>query len=289
MPMNAPMPFSTNFRAAVGAQEPVTWIDAGGTRLAATRRGKGKPVLCLHAIGHGARDFEALVGLVGDTFEIIALDWPGQGLSPADGKAPTAAHYEALLEAAMDALKLERAILIGNSIGGAAALRLAAQAPERVSALVLCDTGGLVALTPFARFVLRKKAAFFAAGERHATWFARAFRFYYRRIVLPRARTQGERIIASSYEIAGLLRQAWEGFAQQDADIRGLVPRVQCPVFVAWAKSDRVIVWSLCAKAARQFRDVRIEFFRGGHAAFLEDAERFARAFRQFAKDKNLA
>lgn len=286
--MNAPAHISTNFRAAVGAQEPVTWIDAGGTRLAAARRGKGKPVLCLHAIGHGARDFEELASLVGDTFEVIALDWPGQGLSPADGNIPTAAHYEHVLKAAMDALKLERAILIGNSIGGAAALRFAAHAPERVAALVLCDTGGLVALTPFARFVVLTGAAFFAAGERHAKWFAGAFRFYYRRMVLPRARAQGERIIASGYEIAGLLRQAWEGFAQDEADIRALVPRVQCPVFIAWAKSDRVILWSLCAKAARQFRDVRIKFFRGGHAAFLEDAERFARAFRQFAKDKNL-
>jgi pimeloyl-ACP methyl ester carboxylesterase len=287
--MNAPVQLSTNFRAAVGAQEPVTWIDAGGTRLAAMRRGEGTPVLCLHAIGHGARDFEPLADLIGDAFEIIALDWPGQGLSPADDKTPSAARYETLLKAAMDDLKLDRAILIGNSIGGAAALRLAAAAPERVAALVLCDTGGLVALTPLARFVVLKGAAFFAAGERRARWFARAFRFYYRWIVLPRARAQAERIIASGYEIAGVLRQAWEGFAQTDADIRELAQRVKCPVFVAWAKSDRVILWSLCAKAARRFPDVRIQFFRGGHAAFLEDAERFACAFREFANDKNLA
>jgi pimeloyl-ACP methyl ester carboxylesterase len=287
--MNAPVQLSTNFRAAVGAQEPVTWIDAGGTRLAAMRRGEGTPVLCLHAIGHGARDFEPLADLIGDAFEIIALDWPGQGLSPADDKTPSAARYETLLKAAMDDLKLDRAILIGNSIGGAAALRLAAAAPERVAALVLCDTGGLVALTPLARFVVLKGAAFFAAGERHTRWFARAFRFYYRWIVLPRAWAQAERIIASGYEIAGVLRQAWEGFAQTDADIRELAQRVKCPVFVAWAKSDRVILWSLCAKAARRFPDVRIQFFRGGHAAFLEDAERFGHAFRQFAEDKNLA
>lgn len=287
--MNAPAQLSTNFRAAVGAQEPVTWIDAGGTRLAAMRRGNGKPVLCLHAIGHGARDFEPLANLVGDAFEIIALDWPGQGLSPADDKTPTAARYEALLKAAMDNLKLDRAILIGNFIGGAAALRLAASAPERVAALVLCDTGGLAALTPLVRFVVLKGAAFFAAGERHAKWFARAFRFFYRWMVLPRAPAQAERIIASGYEIAGILRRAWEGFAQADADIREMAQRVKCPVFVAWAKSDRVILWSLCAKAVRGFPDLRIKFFRGGHAAFLEDTERFARAFRQFAEDKNLA
>ncbi|HKD23475.1 MAG TPA: alpha/beta hydrolase [Rhizomicrobium sp.] len=275
-------------RAAVGAQEPVTWIDAGEVRLAVMRRGRGVPVVCLHAIGHGARDFEDFARLVGDGFEIIALDWPGQGLSPPDGAAPTAAHYETVLRAAMDALKLERAILLGNSIGGTAALRLAAYAPERVTALVLCDTGGLVALTPVARFIVLRMAAFFGAGERGAKWFARAFRFYYRHIVLPRAPRQAERIAASGYEIAGVLRAAWEGFAEPDADIRALVPRVVCPVLVAWAKSDRVIAWSLSRKAARRFRDVRVKRFRGGHAAFLEDPERFARAFRSFAKDKSL-
>ena len=287
--MNAPSSLHANFRAAVGAQAPVTWIEIDGRRLAVMRRGRGNPVLCLHAIGHGARDFEDLAGLVGDTFEIIALDWPGQGLSPPDGTAPTAEHYEHVLRAAMDALKLESAILIGNSIGGAAALRFAAHAPERVAALVLCDTGGLVALTPFARFFIGRNAAFFAAGERHAKWFAGAFRFYYRRIILPRARAQADRIAASGYEIAGVLRAAWEGFATPQADIRALVPRIKCPVFIAWAKSDRAIPWSLNRRIVRKFPDVRVKLFRGGHAAFLEDAQRFARAFRQFAKDKNLA
>ena len=287
--MNAPLSLHTNLRNAVGAQEPVTWIEIDGRRLAAIRRGRGKPVLCLHAIGHGARDFEDFASLVGDTFEVIALDWPGQGLSPSDGAAPTAEHYEHVLHAAMDALKLDRAILIGNSIGGAAALRFAAHAPERVAALVLCDTGGLVALTPFARFFIGRHAAFFAAGERHAKWFAGAFRFYYRRIVLPRARAQADRIASSGYEIAGVLRAAWEGFARPEAGITALVARVKCPVFIAWAKSDRAIPWSLNRKAVRKFADVRIKLFRGGHAAFLEDAQRFARAFRQFAKDKTLA
>jgi 4,5:9,10-diseco-3-hydroxy-5,9,17-trioxoandrosta-1(10),2-diene-4-oate hydrolase len=287
--MNAPLSLHANLRAAVGAQEPVTWIDAGGTRLAMMRRGRGKPVLCLHAIGHGARDFEEFANLVGDTFEVIALDWPGQGLSPPDGTEPTAGHYERLLHAAMDALELDRAILIGNSIGGAAALRFAAHSPERVAALVLCDTGGLVALTPFARFVIGRNAAFFAAGERHAKWFASAFRFYYRRIILPRARAQADRIASSGYEIAGVLRAAWEGFAKPEADITALVARVKCPVFIAWAKSDRAIPWSLNRKVVRKFADVRIKLFCGGHAAFLEDAQRFARAFRQFARDDGLA
>jgi pimeloyl-ACP methyl ester carboxylesterase len=106
---------------------------------------------------------------------------------------------------------------------------------------------------------------------------------------LPRARIQADRIASSGYEIAGILRAAWEGFARPEADIRTLVSCVKCPVFIAWAKSDRVIAWSLSRKAARKFPDLRVKFFRGGHAAFLEDAQRFARTFRAFTKDKNLA
>lgn len=275
----------TPLRAAVGAQEPVTWIEADGLRLAAMRRGKGPPVLCLHAIGHGARDFEALANLVGNECEIIALDWPGQGLSPPDGRAPSAEHYEMIALQVLDALKIERAIVIGNSIGGAAALRLAAHAPERVAALVLCNAGGLAPIDPFVRFIIGRMVAFFRAGERHASWYPRAFHFYYRYLVLPRAPEQSARIIASAYEIAPVLRQAWESFAMPEADIRGAIEKVHCPVFLAWARSDRIIAWSRSRKAARRFRNKRIELFRGGHAAFLEDPEQFARSFLRFLRE----
>jgi len=271
-------------RAALGAQEPVTWIDAGGTRLAAMRRGKGFPILCLSAIAHGARDFEDLAARIGDGFEIVALDWPAHGLSPADGKQPTAAHYASLIVPALDALGIRRAIVLGNSIGGAVALQVAAAAPERVAGLVLCNAGGLAKVTPFARFVIGRMAAFFLAGENGKRWFPRAYDFYYSRFVLPRAdTTHRARIIAAGPEMAATLRAAWEGFADTGADTRHLVPKVQCPVFIAWAKNDQIIQWSRSKTAVRKFRDKRTQLFNGGHAAFLEDAAAFASGLRSFA------
>jgi len=276
---------AANFRAACGAQEPVTWIEAAGAKLAVMRRGRGFPVVCLHAIGHGARDFEPLANLIGNDYEIIALDWPGQGLSPADGHPPSAARYSEILTAALDAMKLDRVILIGNSIGGAASVIAAAANPARVTALVLCDSGGLVKISAFAKFFVGTMAAFFRAGENGKRWFAPAFRFYYRRIVWPRApKETRERIIAAGYEMAPLLRQAWESFAAPEADIRHLVPEIKCPVWIAWARSDRVIPWALCRAAARKFPNRKITLFRGGHSAFVENPERFAKGFRAFAK-----
>jgi pimeloyl-ACP methyl ester carboxylesterase len=277
-----------NLRAEVGVREPVIWVETRSGRLAVSRQGRGLPVLCLHAIGHGGRDFEDFARCVGDSFEIIAFDWPGQGRSPPDGRMPTAAHYEAIALEILDALKIERAALLGNSIGGAAALRLAAHWPARAIALVLCNSGGLGAVTPAVRFIVLRMAAFFRAGERGAAWYPAAFAFYYRHMVLPRAREQGARIIASAYEIAPILTRAWEGFASPESDLRDLATKVACPVLFAWTKSDRILAWSRSRKAARRFRDRTVCLFRGGHSAFLEDPEKFAQAFRRFAQKKNL-
>jgi pimeloyl-ACP methyl ester carboxylesterase len=283
--MNTPGKSSISFRASVGAPDPVTWVDAGGVRLAVMRRGSGIPVVCLHAIGHGARDFEDFASRVGKDYEIIAIDWPGQGRSPPMTDPPSAKRYADIALAAMDALGLDKIVLLGNSIGGAAALQMAARAPERVRTLVLCNTGGLSAITPFARFVIGRMVAFFRAGEQNKKWYASAFRFYYGRMVLPRGGAQRDRIIASGYEIASVLRAAWEEFAQPEADTRALAPQIKCPVWFAWAKSDQIIAWSRVKQAAATFPNHRVTMLRGGHAAFLEDPENFATGFRVFMQN----
>jgi 4,5:9,10-diseco-3-hydroxy-5,9,17-trioxoandrosta-1(10),2-diene-4-oate hydrolase len=139
-------------------------------------------------------------------------------------------------------------------------------------------------MTAFTRFAVGRMVGFFRAGENGKRWFPRAYRFYYSRVVLPRApREHVERIVAAGPEMAATLRAAWEGFAEPSADTRTLVVKVECPVFIAWAKSDKIIAWSASKKAARQFKNRTIQLFRGGHAAFLEDPERFAKSLRAFA------
>ncbi|HEX6865653.1 MAG TPA: alpha/beta fold hydrolase, partial [Caulobacteraceae bacterium] len=150
-------------------------IESGGARLAVKRWGAGQPVVCLHAIGHGADDFAPFADRVGPGFEVIAIDWPGQGASPLDGGPVTAAHYADLLEAALPKLCKGPAILIGNSIGGAAAITLAARRPEAVKGLVICNSGGLAPVGPVERRAIALLTAFFRAGERGAGWFKPAF------------------------------------------------------------------------------------------------------------------
>lgn len=271
-------------REACGVPETAQWVEVDGVTLAVSREGRGAALVCLHAGGHGGGDYAPLAARIGDRFEVIRIDWPGQGRSGADRRPASAARYAELLAGVLARIDVHEPILLGNSIGGAAALIHASRYPVR--GLVLCDTGGLIAVSPLTRAFCAAFTRFFAAGARGAGWFERAFAFYYRRIVLPSpaAAEQRARIIAAGAETAAVLEQAWRSFAQPDADLRALASRLTVPVWGAWARSDRVIPLWMCRPALHRIPNLRrITTYVGGHSAFLEQPDAFARDLLAFA------
>jgi pimeloyl-ACP methyl ester carboxylesterase len=257
-----------------------TFIEAAGSRLAVRRWGSGAPVICLHAIGHSGADFEAFAQRVGAAFEVIALDWPGQGDSPSDAGPVTPEHYADLVEAALPHLCRQPPIVIGNSIGGATAILLAARRPDALRALVLCNSGGLAPVGPTERQAIGLLTAFFRAGAQGAWWFKAAFAAYYR-LILPLAPARRREIVASAYEVASVLAEAWAGFARPEADLRHLAPTITTPTLFAWARGDQIIPWSKSKAAAERFPHHEVRLLRGGHSAFLEDTDAFAAVFRE--------
>ncbi len=257
-------------------------VEVDGVRLAVAREGQGPLVVCLHAAGHGARDYEAFAALMTPAFEILRIDWPGHGRSGEDMREDASAgRYADLLTGLLAKLEIERPIIVGNSIGGAAAIIHAAR--SQVRALVLCDPGGLVPAGPLSRVYCSAFRRFFQAGVRDAKWYGPAFRLYYH-IVLPSlaAVAQRNRIIANAYQSAPLLEQVWRSFSRPNADIRVLAAVLTAPIWVAWARSDRVIPARLCMPTVRRLRHAELSFFAGGHAPFLEQPEAFATAFEAF-------
>jgi 4,5:9,10-diseco-3-hydroxy-5,9,17-trioxoandrosta-1(10),2-diene-4-oate hydrolase len=124
---------------------------------------------------------------------------------------------------------------------------------------------------------------FFAAGRRGAFWFPWAFARYYRKVLLKRAaQEERERIIRSAYEIAPTLEQAWRSFNRPEENLAPLLPQIRCPVLLAWAKDDLVVPLKLSAPSFQAFANHRLEVFEGGHAAFLEDPDRFEPVLRGF-------
>lgn len=270
-------------RAAIGAVAP-RYVTVAGVRLAYDDEGAGPPVVCLHAIGHGARDFARLSARLRHRHRVLALDWPGQGRSGPDGQPASATRYAALLDGFLAATGVERPVVIGNSIGGATAVRYAHAHPDGVRALVLENPGGLSPTDDrLAQTVLAGMARFFAAGTRGARWFGSGFAAYYR-TVLQRgaAREQRGRIVAAAYELAPILEQAWRSFARPEEDARALAPLVRCPALFAWATRDQLVQLARSLPTIERFPQARLERFPAGHAPHLETPDAFEASVERF-------
>jgi pimeloyl-ACP methyl ester carboxylesterase len=108
-------------------------VETRGARLSIMEAGSGVPVLALHGLGATKGSFITTVGELSERFRVIAVDQPGFG----DSDKPIGAPYDArfLADAAvdlLDALEIERAHVVGNSLGGRVALEMALRSPSRV-------------------------------------------------------------------------------------------------------------------------------------------------------------
>lgn len=122
-------------------------VDVGARRIFVTEAGSGDPVVLLHGGGAGATgasNYSRNIDALAERFRVIVPDMPGYGASTKgiDQRDPFGDLGRAV-GGLLDALGIARAHLVGNSYGGAAALRCALDRPEVVDRLVLMGPGGV--------------------------------------------------------------------------------------------------------------------------------------------------
>lgn len=146
----------------------MTQLRVGDSRLAYDEAGTGLVVVFSHAGLADRRMWGRQFADLARDHRVVRYDWRGVGES--DGAAGSVAHHEDLL-GLLDALHVDRAVLVGCSMGGAHALDAALVAPERVSGLVLISSGlsGHVWPAEMAEFVGPAVAAA-VPGDRLATY-----------------------------------------------------------------------------------------------------------------------
>src|SRR5256885_3429188 len=95
--------------------------------------------LLMHGIGNYGRYWDLFADAIGGRLRLVAPDARGHGESgrPASGYAPDDFASDAL--AVLDRVGIERAVVVGHSMGGLHSINLAARHPERVQALVIVD------------------------------------------------------------------------------------------------------------------------------------------------------
>jgi pimeloyl-ACP methyl ester carboxylesterase len=122
-------------------------VDAGGVKTNYLESGDGPPVILVHGSGPGVTayaNWRGVLPVLGERYRVIAPDLIGFGFTerPAEARYDLQTWADQVVDL-MDALDLPKASMVGNSFGGAIALRIAAQHPDRVDRMVLMGSMGV--------------------------------------------------------------------------------------------------------------------------------------------------
>jgi pimeloyl-ACP methyl ester carboxylesterase len=258
--------------------------------------GHGDPVLLVHGVGGWAETFRDVMRPLAATGRaVVAIDLPGFGESEAPRSrvryyGPEDAFYPRFVLAAMDELGMERAHLIGNSLGGAVTYMAAVTAPERARSLVLVAAGGigldiafflracalpgfgLLARLPRSRRAARAVLAtcFFDPARITATLYEEAER--YGNASFP----EFVRALAAGVTIRGVRRDLRDAWVRRARDYAG-------PTLVVWGREDRVLPVSHvdAIKGVLPHAEVRL-IERCGHLPMAECPDAFLDAVLPF-------
>lgn len=198
-------------------------------------RGRGAlpPVVVLHGIGSAATPFgPVLTRLVGDVRRVTAPDLPGHGFSPPPAQRMTPELFGEAVTEALDALIDEPAIVCGNSLGGALALRYALDRPAKVRALVLISPAG-------ARISDAELDALRGAFEHTSKADTVAFlgRLYHRRPWFAPIVAGEVRELLRRPVVTELLASATPDHGPSPAELASLT----LPVLLLWGRSERLL------------------------------------------------
>lgn len=245
-------------------------------------RGEGPTLVLLPAGAHVRGDFDELRDLLAPRFRTIAPDWPSHGASPPSSAPASAITFADAAEALVEAVAPEGAIVLGNSVGGFAAGRLAARRPELVAGLVLVDAGGFAPRTPVVRG--------FCALMSRPGFLRRIYPGFARRYTRPRTaadRAALEAAVATTRGGAGLeaVCGLWRSFASPEHDLRPLAGSISAPTLVIWGRRDPVIPLRVGRRAAASIPGARLAVLDAGHVPFTSGPRAFAAELDPFATE----
>ncbi|MDA8280717.1 MAG: alpha/beta hydrolase [Actinomycetota bacterium] len=261
-------------------------IDAGGFRCNVIDEGEGTPVVWLHGLGGTWRDFETQLDRLADRYRCIVPELRGHGRTPSTPGPLTTASLAADVHAVLQALEVDRAVVVGLSLGGLVAQTLAGDHPEVVSGLVLVSTSSKVPL-PVAFFLRVAAARIRSKGIRAAI------------DLLERGdRRAGKPTGAEAMSAARAAGTAWErrDFASNDPDVladamlalvghdeHARLPQIEVPALVVVGDEDPAVTVGQARELAAAIPGALFEVVAGGgHMLSRDHPDELDRLLTQF-------
>jgi pimeloyl-ACP methyl ester carboxylesterase len=243
--------------------------------LAIERSGSGPTLVLLHGVGHFARAWRPVSRHLSDSFDVVAVDIPGFGASPAlpPGVTPTVTALCGAVRDGLAELGIRRPHLAGNSMGGAMSIELALSG-DAASATAFSPAGfwtdaerrfAQSSLAPLAHMPRALRAPVIATARRRT-----GRRVLFAQLVHRPARMSGDEAVAT-------LRNAFAspGFGPTLSAFTGyhLEPAhpPEVPVTVAWGAFDHLLLPWQANRARRRLPDAEHVSLGTGHLPYTDD------------------
>ena len=244
------------------------WIEAG-THFRVD--GAGPAVMLVHGVGLDLFMWDAVAALLASDYTVIRHDMLGHGSSAKPPGARILGDFVRQLDALHDYLELDRAAIVGFSMGALVAQAFALEHPDKVARLVLMN--GVYDRSAKARDAVRARLAQVTADGPASTiapalerWFTEDFRRERPDVIAAvKARLEAN-------DPHGFLA-AYAVFAEADADLVGRLGGIDCPTLVMTAAGDTGSTPAMTAAMATAIPGARAAVLQGlRHMAPVEDS-----------------
>ncbi|WLP88901.1 alpha/beta fold hydrolase [Gordonia sp. NB41Y] len=252
------------------------------------------PLLLLHGSGPGVngwRNYRGNLGFFAETHHCYIVEFPGFGVSDAWEGMPVLTAGKSVI-AFMDALGIDSAPMIGNSMGGVVGVNLAIKKPDRVEKLVTIGGVGPNVFSPSPSEGLRLLQEFADDPDRD-----KLVRWLRGMVYDPALVT--EELIQERWEAAmhpdalqtGRMMYGSASFAMQqkfmaDSDIPpywSMMHKISCPTLLTWGRDDRVSPPDMAMVPMRLIPQAELHIFPNcGHWVMIEAKEAFESAVAAF-------
>ena len=274
------------------AQPPSVFLDVGGVQVHLRDEGPRddpSPIVLLHGTSDSLHTWGGWAGDLSRDRRTIRVDLPGFGLTgPAFGGDYRIERYVEFVTALLDALDVQRCVLIGNSFGGWVSWETALARPERVRALVLVDSAG---------YPIESQSVPIGFRIARVPVLNRLLQ-----VTLPRSliessvrNTYGDpsrvtpELVDRYYELtlregnrAAVVRRFAAGRHAQEA---GRIRQLALPTLILWGGRDRLIPPQYAERFHRDIAGSRLVVFPAlGHVPQQEDSRATVAALRDFLR-----
>ena len=267
-------------------------IDTAELRTRYLTAGSGSALILLHGAGENATDWQWVLPELAPTHCVYALDLIGASEARTDGtRSPKS--YASLVATFLAALGIERAAVVGHSLGGLIALHFALSAPSQVTALGLVDSAGLGraihpamigmivpgagdfgtawSMTPIGalqRIGFRAPLLFAHPERAPAEWYAEQYRL----AQLPNFLPEVVAVLRTQIDLGG-----------QRVVLLDELPRLRMPTLVVWGERDLIFPLAQAQSAIGHLRNGQLAVIPDcGHLPHVEEPARCAAAIARF-------